>query len=298
MGTSRGVSLVGVALVILFFFLPWVSVSCGGSYVVEVSGYEMAAGKEIGFGERTEPDVVMYLVPLAAVAAAFFALIAQSGDQMTVSQIVCGLIGLGVMAAKLLVMEDNRSDLVTISPELGLYGTAGGFTLILLAAFLVPGKSSRDQESQSQSTYAGYDRRKPIPQTKPPPRSVNEVDQLLKELNQHDFATARARAATLLGEVKEPDDVVIAELRHVAAADPVAFVRERATESLIKLGFDESASEQAAEPEEVAGAVPESTASAGPTDPGTGRFCPNGHGPLPQQSKYCHRCGVKMDPGA
>ena len=68
MQVSKWISGSGILVVLVFFFLPWVTVSCGNQNLVTVSGYELAAGTEVNTGftvEKMEGDTAVFMIPFA-----------------------------------------------------------------------------------------------------------------------------------------------------------------------------------------------------------------------------------------
>jgi hypothetical protein len=59
-------------IVLICFFLPWVTVSCSEQEVATLSGYDLSVGTDIDLGvgtEEVDPDPIIFVVPLAAVAS-------------------------------------------------------------------------------------------------------------------------------------------------------------------------------------------------------------------------------------
>jgi hypothetical protein len=252
-------------LVLVFFFLPWVSVSCSGSKMIEMSGYELAAGKDIGFGETTEPDELIFLVPLAAIAAALITFGTKSPVQMRLAQVICALVGLGVLGLKWMAMQDANTYDLTISTEYGLWGTIAGFLLLFISAAVVVDE----------------------PVSGPSP---GEIDDYLNDLRQQTLASARADAARSLRKIEDPPERVISALREVALSDSSPFVRAEATLALRYMGYRVTLHR-----------VPFLFKKPSPTQPASTSVtqqkprCPNGHGELPPQSKFCHICGAQVE---
>lgn len=162
METSKYFSGSGIFLVLICFFLPWITVSCGSNQVVTLSGYDLAAGKELMFGERLEADIVMFMVPFAAMVAAYYVFGSGSPKQRGRSQIVSGIAGIGVLGLKWILMESNQAELgtelITVSYEAGLWGTASGLILILIAGRLALDEVPVSNELR-RSAMATQDRR-------------------------------------------------------------------------------------------------------------------------------------------
>lgn len=66
MQASKWVSGSSILVVLVFFFLPRVTISCGNQNLVTVSGYELAAGTEVNTGftvEKMEGDTAVFIIP-------------------------------------------------------------------------------------------------------------------------------------------------------------------------------------------------------------------------------------------
>lgn len=141
MSSGRIISSSAAFLILVCFFLPWITVSCGSQEIATVSGYELATGTEIDLGvgvEEREADWTFFLVPLAALAVIGLVLASSRGTMtgsMAAGQIAAATIGLILLAYKWL---DGRgeadSDLVSFSPEIGLWGVVLGLILVILGA--------------------------------------------------------------------------------------------------------------------------------------------------------------------
>src|SRR6185503_3060928 len=72
--TSSGykVASPGVLLVLVCFFLPWVLQSCGNAPPQEYSGWQLAVGNAAA-GERYNGNLLIFIVPLAAIVVAVLA---------------------------------------------------------------------------------------------------------------------------------------------------------------------------------------------------------------------------------
>lgn len=123
----------GAVLAMLFFFLPWVLVSCNGDPIGTMSGWELAAGVDIG-GQHTDGSPALFLLLLLAVAALA---IAAAVRQPVVFAVVEVGIGISAMLLMLLMYVQMRHDLlddsmgfIKISPQIGLIGSLLGYLLI------------------------------------------------------------------------------------------------------------------------------------------------------------------------
>jgi hypothetical protein len=97
----RNLPPVGGALLILFFFLPWVSASCSMApdVRIDVSGYEMASGYLGGsYGGQTDATPLMWLFPLLAIGSVGALSKGRSGLRLSLISGLLGLFGLLVFA--------------------------------------------------------------------------------------------------------------------------------------------------------------------------------------------------------
>ena len=81
-GRGWPISGAGAALVLICFFLTWISVSCGSEQILEVSGQELAAGVTF-FGEKAPGQPILWLTLLAALICLIIAGAAYSKGSMS-----------------------------------------------------------------------------------------------------------------------------------------------------------------------------------------------------------------------
>lgn len=135
-GNNQGhkVSSSGAITVILFFFMPWVLVSCGAQ-PIRLSGWQLASGYDVNFGmgvERLPGEPVFYLVLLAAFAVLYLRYLASLRGCLNRLDSY-GLIGLG--AFPLFIMYHKMSGLkqealiqgVYVEHQIGFWLTVLGF---------------------------------------------------------------------------------------------------------------------------------------------------------------------------
>jgi len=148
---GRYISGAAGAIIVLCFFLPWVSVSCAGQPVGELSGLDLASGSQI-----VPEDLKIYLIPLAGlIVLGLVALVvrraiseeASAGGQIFTALLAALILWLkwndmSVESGSLDFMEALTSEatgirggnIFTISTEIGLYGTILGLLLVLVGA--------------------------------------------------------------------------------------------------------------------------------------------------------------------
>jgi FHA domain len=153
--TKTGHSISGAAglIVLLFFFLPWASVSCAGQSLVQVSGSDLATGNLLIDG-----DMKLYLVPLVGIiviglviAAVRYAITEEAS---TGGQIIAALIGFFVLwlkwdeisgaaegfdlitALTSEVTGTSGGEIFSFNMEYGLYGSVIGLVLVLVGAVI------------------------------------------------------------------------------------------------------------------------------------------------------------------
>lgn len=147
---TRGFKLSSAAAssLVLFFFLPWITVSCGASSF-QFTGSELASGYVPGSYQQIEPSPWLYGLFIVAALALFFAYRHVTAEQDK-NLATLGLFGLAVIggAALLLTYQMISSSLNTqvsqygiqlhISSEIGLIGT-----VIALLGIAVGGELNR-----------------------------------------------------------------------------------------------------------------------------------------------------------
>ena len=142
---GRIISTTAAFIVLLFFFLPWVTVSCEDEDIDTLSGYDLSVGTDIDLGVGTEeldPDPIVFVVPLAAVAAIGLVILSTTGVLRTslasAGQIAAASMGLTVLAFKWLDARNQTADydFVSVSIEIGVWITVISFITIIIGAVL------------------------------------------------------------------------------------------------------------------------------------------------------------------
>jgi multisubunit Na+/H+ antiporter MnhB subunit len=145
MSTGRIISSSAAFVVLVCFFLPWISVSCSEQEIATLSGYDLVAGTDIDLGvgtEEVEPDLIFLAVPLAALVVLGLVLISAldvfPGSLVAAGQVAASSIGLLVLAFKWLEARSDSSDVsfVSFSPEIGVWGVVIGLIAIIIGAIL------------------------------------------------------------------------------------------------------------------------------------------------------------------
>ena len=143
-------------IVLICFFLPWITVSCSEQEIATMSGLDLAVGTDIDLGvgkEEVEPDLIIFIVPLAALVVMGLVLLSAvdlfPGSLTAAGQVAAASIGLLVLAYKWLDSRGGtpESDLVSFSPEIGLWGVVVGLIAIIVGATI-------SRLASSQSTLA------------------------------------------------------------------------------------------------------------------------------------------------
>jgi hypothetical protein len=131
--------------VVLCFFIPWISVSCGGQEIASFSGYELTTGKEIDLGvgsEDVEGDLYYLSVPLAVIVVIGLVLVNSLGgisnSVSAAGQITAASISLIILAYKWVETQRDSSDIgfVSFSPEIGIVGVVLGLMAIMVGAVI------------------------------------------------------------------------------------------------------------------------------------------------------------------
>jgi lysylphosphatidylglycerol synthetase-like protein (DUF2156 family) len=151
------ISSAAALLLMLCFFLPWVTVSCSGQPVATVSGQDLASGMTVeafGSSEHLEGETVLYLVPLAGVIALGLALIGgRVGKGLSIAQII-----LAVLVSLLLFLTWNnmqsqiRQYNLDVSLKIGFLGSILAVLGIIAGAVL-----SMSDTSPPKSFEGAYD---------------------------------------------------------------------------------------------------------------------------------------------
>lgn len=123
----------GAVLAMLFFFLPWVLVSCNGEPIGTVSGWELAAGVDIG-GQHTDGSPVLFLLLLLAVAALAIAAAVRQPVVFAVAEVGIGISAMLLMLLMYVQMRhdllDNGMGFIQTSPQIGLIGSLLGYLMV------------------------------------------------------------------------------------------------------------------------------------------------------------------------
>ncbi|MCB8984521.1 MAG: FHA domain-containing protein [Ardenticatenaceae bacterium] len=121
-------------LVLLFFFLPWVTVSCSGQPLGQFSGYELARGITTGVA-ALPGDTALFSVPLVALIALLgtgLAFIKRDWERPSgFVTAAAAALGLLVLLWRWFNYQSEADPLVTVSYEPGLWLTLLGLLLIL-----------------------------------------------------------------------------------------------------------------------------------------------------------------------
>lgn len=132
-------------LVLLFFFLPWVTVSCNGQPLGQFSGYDLAAGVPVSTlvgSEALSPlgglpgDPALFLVPLVALITLLWVILAFVKREWEVytgaGTVAAAVLGVLVLVWRWLVIPAQPIELVAISYEPAMWLTLVGLVGIIL----------------------------------------------------------------------------------------------------------------------------------------------------------------------
>ena len=148
--TARSrIAAIAALIAVIGFFLPWVTVSCGGEPVMTVSGFQVAKGGVIqtvlGPSDPmpSSPKLFITLGAAVLVCLSFYLVYAsrRMGFPVALLQMAVAAIGLWQMFAELsrLRAENTSPDQwvpVTFSTQFGLWATAAGLVGVLIGGFL------------------------------------------------------------------------------------------------------------------------------------------------------------------
>lgn len=143
-------------LVLLFFFLPWVTVSCNGQPLGQFSGYDLAAGVPVSTlvgSEALSPlgglpgDPALFLVPLVALITLLWVILAFVKREWEVytgaGTVAAAVLGVLVLVWRWLVFPAQPVELVAISYEPAVWLTLMGLVGIILGGGLSMALSRR-----------------------------------------------------------------------------------------------------------------------------------------------------------
>lgn len=93
------------ALIILMFFLPFATVSCQGSEIAQLSGFDLAFGTEVQAGfntQKTEPAAALIIVLLCAAAGIFLVAIGKFSLVIPLATSLLGFICMMIFRSQIL----------------------------------------------------------------------------------------------------------------------------------------------------------------------------------------------------
>ena len=173
---GRFISGSGGLLLILFFFMPWVLVSCSGQELASFTGMELAGGFRMQ-GETVPGQPLLYILLAFGFLALLIALIPLDtrilgGAQMWVSFLALGMLIWFAISAKHGIRDE--APYLTLRFQAGYIGSVisammigGGGTLMLIGGF--EKQFQRWQRARAQAQPRADDLWQPPP---PPPRHV------------------------------------------------------------------------------------------------------------------------------
>jgi len=140
-------------IVLLAFFLPWITISCEGGYGAQTfSGYDLSQDQTEGDMER-EGDTLLVVIPLAALVVLVAVWLRYSDQiQETIASriyIIVGAIGLIVQFLKYLSLQSDLKDaeqevgqgVIDLSYRYGWWLSAIGLVAIIVAGFVAANRS-------------------------------------------------------------------------------------------------------------------------------------------------------------
>lgn len=148
-------------LLIVCFFLPWLTVSCSGTEI-SVTGYELATGideaQNYSAAEQNSGDASYFLIPALGVIA-----LGASIAGLAVARVVyfaCGGIGLAFFAWKMIDLQSQISEVrregyvINVDYEFGWWLAIASLVALIIAGMLVKSDlESKFKRGESQ----GYD---------------------------------------------------------------------------------------------------------------------------------------------
>ncbi|MGH7862222.1 MAG: hypothetical protein ACREOS_08270 [Candidatus Dormibacteraceae bacterium] len=128
-------------LLILGFFLPWVTISCGGSSAASLtfSGFQLAAGPTINNGFTTQQlgsSPGLWLVLITGFLAFLFTYQIASRATAALSTLVAAVISLLIIFIVWSGYAGQRSALINVSLDLGFWLSVAGLAGMVWGALL------------------------------------------------------------------------------------------------------------------------------------------------------------------
>ena len=132
----------GAALAVLFFFLPWVSLSCNGQQIASFTGWQLANGASLGRDMQTlVGDRWLFLVLFAGIGVLVLAYLAYKRQYLTpidgIGLIAFGLVPLLTLFWRYVAAINNKEFAgVGIDPRLGVWGTIIGYACVIVGGYM------------------------------------------------------------------------------------------------------------------------------------------------------------------
>ena len=146
---SSFISRPAAIVIVICFFLPFITLSCSGSGV-QMSGYDMATGIDV-YSQQVPGDVLYFVFPVLGIIALGGSFLRVGEARIT--YFVTSLVGLGFMLERTLYWQRTVTDtsrqqgvLITLTYEIGWWLMLFGYLAILLAGFIV--KQELDSEGK------------------------------------------------------------------------------------------------------------------------------------------------------
>lgn len=146
---GKFISAPAAVLVLLAFFLPWMTVSCSGQPLGQLSGYDLAAGlnptavagSDVLSSLGAVPgDPLLFVVPiigLVALILAALAFIKKDWERMAgVGTVAAAALGMMALLWRWLSYQSESDSLVTITYEPGLWLTLTGLLLLAVGGLI------------------------------------------------------------------------------------------------------------------------------------------------------------------
>ena len=154
--------------VLLCFFLPWITISCGNQPVARLSGYQLAAGGEVNTrlgAQSFDGDAAVFVAPGAALLSLglLMGLTAAKvpGAIVGVGQMLSSAAGLAVLLLKWNQLnQDAAANGLEVSSEFGLWAAGIGLIALIIAAVLIiaerPPRRDNYHESDWSNSYQSF----------------------------------------------------------------------------------------------------------------------------------------------
>lgn len=151
------------ALAALFFFLPFVTVSCSGHEVATISGAGLLTGVKVPTGGTTDPYPLAIILLIPAICGLIFGLVFLKNKRVSLISAITGAAGfLATILIKLMIGHEASAEGLGTSAQSGYY-------LMLLAYAAAAGLNGYMITRENSGAGRGVVPGRPVPPKRPMP---------------------------------------------------------------------------------------------------------------------------------